>query len=103
MKYSRIIAERGGWTWFQTLLQTLNDVGSQYGVGIAEVASRWVIEKPAVGGLILGARNANHVAQQRQIFSFSLTDADKNRIRDVVHSGNPPTLDVYTFERGGRW
>ena len=102
-KYSSVISQRGGWEWYQSLLSVLRDVATQHNVGIAEVSSRWVLQRPAVAAVILGARNANHVDQHRQIFSFELDQDDLGKIEAVLNTGNKPTSDVYSWERGGRW
>lgn len=55
-KYASILAAVGGWAWFQRLLRTLASIGQKHGgVPIANVASRWVLQRPAVGAVILGA------------------------------------------------
>ena len=56
MKYKRYIDEAGGWAKFQALLEALADVGEQHGVTVANVASRFILEQPAVGAVIIGAR-----------------------------------------------
>lgn len=102
-KYASIIAQRGGWDWYQDLLMVLDSIAKQYDVGIAEVASKFILQKPAVGAVILGARNANHVADHLKMFSFTLSTRDIEAIEGVLATGNRPTSDVYTFERGGEW
>ena len=55
-KYASVLGAVGGWPWFQRLLRELRGVGDRHGgAPIANVASRWVLEQPAVGALILGA------------------------------------------------
>lgn len=48
-KYASVIGQAGGWDWYQGLLRTLADVGKKHGVTIADVAARWVLDKPQVG------------------------------------------------------
>ncbi len=36
-------------------------VNKTYEVGIAEVACKYILQKPMVGGVIVGARNRNHL------------------------------------------
>lgn len=47
-------------------MQTLDRVGSKHGTSISNVAARWVLERPGVAAVILGARNANHVQVGRR-------------------------------------
>jgi len=102
-KYASIIGQRGGWDWYQGLLRALHDTATKHGVGIAEVATRWVLQKPTVGAVIVGARNAAHVAQHQAVFGFELDADDLAKIQAVLDQGEKPKSDCYTFERGGRW
>ena len=82
MKYGRFIRTAGGWEPFQRLLQALHGVATRHGVSIANVASRWVLEQPAVGGVIIGARlgASAHVDDNLRLFSFALTAQDTAEI-----------------------
>jgi aryl-alcohol dehydrogenase-like predicted oxidoreductase len=102
-KYASVLGQSGGWEWLQLLLQELHALGAKHGVGVAEVASRWVLQRPAVAGIIVGARNAAHVEQHRRLFGFELDAQDVARIEAAAGAGTRPTSDCYTWERGGRW
>ena len=82
MKYGRFIRAAGGWPALQHLLEALDVVARRHGVSIANVASRYVLEQPAVGGVIIGARlgASAHVADNLRLFSFSLSPQDKQDI-----------------------
>ena len=86
-KYQQMIDAWGGWPLFQRLLGALRGIADRYGVSIANVASRYILEKPAVAGVIIGARLgvAEHIAENARIFSFQL-DADDHRLIDDVSS-----------------
>ena len=56
-----------------------------------------------VAGVIVGARNASHVADHQRMFTFQLDDEDMQRIEAVSAQGRRPTRDCYTWERGGSW
>lgn len=100
-KYSSVLSTVGGWSWFQRLLTTLHGVASKHGVSIANVASRWVLEQPAVEAIILGARNANHVKDHQTLFSFSLDSMDRDAIDNILADSRRPRSDCYSWERGG--
>lgn len=77
-KYKRFIDVAGGWTVYQHLLQTLDAVAKRHSVSLSNVATRWVLEQPAVAAIIVGARigeNAHH-DNNREVFNFSLTAQD---------------------------
>jgi aryl-alcohol dehydrogenase-like predicted oxidoreductase len=55
-KYSAVIVQCGGWDWFQRLLGVLSGVARKHGVTVANVATRWVLDKPTVAAVIIGVR-----------------------------------------------
>lgn len=85
MKYKRFIDATGGWETFQALLRTLETVAKKHQVSISNVASKWIMDQPAVGGVIIGARlgQSAHIADNQKLFSFELDEADRKSIRDV--------------------
>ena len=79
MKYSRFIREVGGWSALQGVLQAADRVARRHGVSIANVATRWVLEQPAVAAVIVGARlgEREHRADNLGLFGFALDEADR--------------------------
>ena len=67
----------GGWALFQELLATLKPIADKHGVSIANIGTRYVLDRPAVAGVIIGARLgiAEHIADNARVFEVSL-DAD---------------------------
>lgn len=55
-KYKNMIDTWGGWNLFQDLLVTLETVAKKYDCSLASVATRFVLDRPAVGGVIVGCR-----------------------------------------------
>ncbi len=84
-KYKNMQLAWGDWSLFQELLQTLETIANQYQVTIANVAVRYVLENPAVAGAIVGTRLgvAEHIQANSQVFEFSLTAADVQKIDGV--------------------
>jgi aryl-alcohol dehydrogenase-like predicted oxidoreductase len=99
VKYRLIIDEFGGYDRYQKLLQTLRAVASRHGVGIAEVAAGYVLQQPAVGGVIIGARNRAHLAGLSALDGFRLADADLAEIAGVLAGAKGPCGPVYGLER----
>jgi len=91
MKYKRFIDTAGGWQKFQVLLQTLNLVAKKYNVGIANIASKYMLAQPAVGGVIIGARLGQraHIADNEKLFTFELDNQSLKQISDVLNSLTP--------------
>ncbi len=103
-KYASVVGQVGGYKWYQSLLQTLRDVGDKHGgVSIANVATKWVLDSPVVPAVILGARNASHVQDHVKLFDFQLDVDDRSRIVKVLAEGRSASEDAYAWERGGRW
>jgi len=77
MKYARFVAAAGGWDAFQALLEAVKRVADRLGVSMANVATRYVLESPAMAGVIVGARlgRSAHIDDTLQLFSFELDDA----------------------------
>lgn len=85
-KYKRMIDAWGGWGLFQELLAVLKDIAFRHGVGIANVGTRYVLDRPAVAGVIVGARLgvAEHIADNARVFGFALDDPDLAAIEAVL-------------------
>jgi hypothetical protein len=50
-----IVKAWGSWVLFQELLVVLRGVGDRHsGASISNVATRWVLDQPAVGAVIIG-------------------------------------------------
>ncbi len=98
-KYKLIIDDFGGWKLFQELLGTLNKVALRHNVSISNVASKYILEKPQVAAVIVGARNTAHLEDTLKLFTFELTESDKKQIRDVLSRSPGLPGDVYELER----
>lgn len=88
MKYKRFIDAAGGWDQFQDLLQTLNSIAKKHQVGIANIASHYIMTRPAVAGVIIGARlgKSEHIVDNERLFSFQLDESDETQLRQVLHT-----------------
>jgi len=75
----------GGWPLFQKLLITLKPIAERHKVSIANIAERYILDKPAVGGIIIGTRLgvSQHIEESARVFSFTL-DADDNSKIDAI-------------------
>jgi aryl-alcohol dehydrogenase-like predicted oxidoreductase len=89
-KYKKMIDTWGGWNLFQELLSTLNMIAQKYNVGIANVATRYILDKAVVAGVIIGARLgiSDHRNSNALVFNFSLDKSDYNDIEAVCIKSN---------------
>lgn len=103
-----IVKAWGTWELFQSLLSTLRVIGDRHGgLSIANIATRWVLDHPFVGAVIigkcllinyicrahvifLGARLglSEHPNDNQRVFGFNLTDKDNADIEAVLMHSN---------------
>jgi len=86
-KYKQMVDAWGGWELFQELLQALKIVADKHEVSVANVAVRYVIDRPAVAGAIVGVRlgASEHRADTAKVFSFNLDQQDLDQIDAVLN------------------
>jgi len=91
MKYGRFVQEAGGWKELQQLLQVTSRVADKQGVSMANVACRVILEQPAVGGVIIGARLgiAQHIEDNLRLFGFELDEQDQAEIATALEPLRP--------------
>jgi aryl-alcohol dehydrogenase-like predicted oxidoreductase len=89
-KYKNMINAWGEWKLFQVLLLTLDQIAKKHQVEIANVATRFILDSPCVGGVIIGARLgiSEHRIQNNKVFGFKLDSADYSQIREVTSQAN---------------
>jgi aryl-alcohol dehydrogenase-like predicted oxidoreductase len=89
MKYRNMIEAWSGWGLFQELLAALKPIAERHGASIANVGARYVLDRPAVAGVILGTRLgvAEHRADNARVFDFAVDAADHARIDTVLAKG----------------
>jgi aryl-alcohol dehydrogenase-like predicted oxidoreductase len=89
-KYMKMIEAWGGWSLFQELLSTLKRIAEKYNVSIANVATRYILDKSAVAGVIIGVRLgiADHRNNNVQVFNFRLDKSDYDYIDEVYKKSN---------------
>jgi aryl-alcohol dehydrogenase-like predicted oxidoreductase/enamine deaminase RidA (YjgF/YER057c/UK114 family) len=79
MKYRRFIDAIGGWDALQRVLQAARKIGRKHGVSVSNVATRWVLDIPAVAAAIVGARlgESEHRTDNLKLFNFALDEQDQ--------------------------
>ena len=84
-KYKNMVDAWGGWNLLQELLSVLKEIAGKHGVSIANVAVRYILDKPAVGGVIVGARLgiSEHLEDNAKVFDLQLDDSDLKQIDEV--------------------
>lgn len=85
-----MIRNWGAWTDFQSLLEVLSSVAEKHSVSLTNVATRWVIQQPAVGAVIVGTRLgvSAHGDENLRVFEFSLDSEDLKAINEAALGGD---------------
>ena len=86
MKYHRFIEAAGGWSVFQDILSKLEKVAQKHRASISNIATRWVLDHPAVAAVIVGARlgENEHRKDNAAIFGFTLDEEDRQQISQAT-------------------
>src|ERR1700724_3853276 len=81
-KYKNMHDARGDWPLFQELLAVLQQIANKHKVSIANVGVRYVLDRPAVAGVIVGARLgvAQHLTDNARVFGVKLDANDLSMI-----------------------
>ena len=113
MKYRRFIDQAGGWERFQELLRAARRVADRMSVAgdeggapdnphvtsglteknisIANIACRYVLDQPAVAGIIVGARpgERSHLDENLRLFRFALDDRARRELEEACEALTP--------------
>jgi aryl-alcohol dehydrogenase-like predicted oxidoreductase len=68
----------------------LNDVAKKHNVSIANVATNYILAKPTVAGVIIGARLGivDHLGENANVFTFNLDSSDRDSIDAICEKSN---------------
>ncbi|KAF5594334.1 hypothetical protein FPANT_4885 [Fusarium pseudoanthophilum] len=89
-KYYGMICSWGGWSLFQELLNVLRTIATKHKVNISNIATRWVLDFPYVGAVIIGARvgMSEHTSDNATTLGWRLDDQDRRLIEEVLERSN---------------
>ncbi|MGD1836324.1 MAG: aldo/keto reductase, partial [Nitrososphaeraceae archaeon] len=88
--YYKMIEAWGGWTLFQELLSTLKKIAQKHDVSIVNVATKYILDKLTVAGVIIGVRLGitEHRNNNAQVFNFNLDKTDYDDIDTICAKSN---------------
>ncbi|ORY57432.1 aldo/keto reductase [Pseudomassariella vexata] len=98
-KYFDMINKWGTWADFQALLDVLYSVARKHGVSLTNIATRWVLQQPAVGAVIVGTRLgvSAHGDENLRVFDLILDEDDMNSInRIAVDKDGEKTKEMFS-------
>ncbi|HVB17069.1 MAG TPA: aldo/keto reductase, partial [Stellaceae bacterium] len=85
-KYKQMIDTWGGWTLFQELLAALKRIADKHGTSIANIGTRAILDRPAVAGVVIGARLglSEHLADTARVFDLALDGEDRAALDPIL-------------------
>lgn len=85
-KYKNMIDAWGGWPLFQKLLSVLEQIAQKHETSIANVATKFILDKPSVAGVIIGVRLgiSEHRVENNRVFGLQLDSEDNEKIKTVT-------------------
>jgi aryl-alcohol dehydrogenase-like predicted oxidoreductase len=88
-KYKQMIDAWGGWALFQELLGALKRITDKNGASIANISIRYVLDRPAVAGVIIGARLGvtEHITDSARAFDVALDGDDLDALHPIFARG----------------
>jgi aryl-alcohol dehydrogenase-like predicted oxidoreductase len=99
VKYKLMIDEFGGWDLYQSLLRVLKSVADKHQASLTNVASRYMLDRKQVAGIIVGAKSSEHLKENLRVFDFSLDAEDEALIQGILRQRKGPRGDVFDIER----
>lgn len=96
IKYKLIIDEFGGWNRLQQLLELLKTIGENHHASITNVATAYILSRPAVASVIIGAGTARFLKENLHGMNVQLTAEEIHSIATFAHG---PEGDVFDAER----
>lgn len=99
IKYKLVIEDFGGWELFQELLLVLSGIAKNHTTDIATISSAFILQQRGVSGVIVGARNIQHLPANLVIPEINFSASDSESIGAVLIKSQPLVGDVYALER----
>ena len=99
VKYDLIIDEFGGYEQFQEVLMKLRQLADKFNTDIAGIAMSYILQKPYVAGIIVGARNQTHLSKLSNLSEIRLDQENIKNIERLLLRFDGPTGPVYELER----
>jgi aryl-alcohol dehydrogenase-like predicted oxidoreductase len=66
--------------WFYNLIDVLDEVAAETGKSVAQIALNWLLQRPTVSTVIIGARNEEQLKQNLDAVGWNLTPEQMEKI-----------------------
>lgn len=84
VKYMQVLEDSLGWDGYQELLAKMKKMADGYGIGIPQLAARYILEQDNVAAIVIGVRSSRHVEDNARIFSFDMKEEDIRELRSFI-------------------
>jgi aryl-alcohol dehydrogenase-like predicted oxidoreductase len=105
-----VIQAWGDWGLFQKLLVILSKIAHEHSsedvrLSISNVATRWVLDFPYVGAVIVGARMgiSEHTADNAASFGWSLDEEDRAAVEKILSKSRREAMFEAMGDCGGEY
>lgn len=71
------------WDALWRIVDVLEEVGKAHGVSLAQVSPAWLLTRPAVASLVIGARNEEQLADNLAAADLELSDEEVRRLEEA--------------------
>ncbi|HET9278370.1 MAG TPA: aldo/keto reductase [Flavitalea sp.] len=75
-----------------TLLENIKPIADSHNATLAQLVINWTTRRPGVACVLVGARNAQQVADNAKALSFTLTSEEMDRITELADQYTTPVL-----------
>jgi aryl-alcohol dehydrogenase-like predicted oxidoreductase len=77
-------------------IDVLIEVAAEHGVSAAQVALAWLLDRPSISSVVIGARTDEQLADNLKSAELELTSEQRSRLEEV---SRPPLLYPYWHQR----
>jgi aryl-alcohol dehydrogenase-like predicted oxidoreductase len=77
-------------------IDVLVEIADGHGVSAAQVALAWLLDRPSITSIVIGARTDEQLADNLKAADLELSQADRDRLEQV---SRPPLIYPYWHQR----
>jgi aryl-alcohol dehydrogenase-like predicted oxidoreductase len=83
--------------WFYNLIDVLDQIAEETSKTVAQIALNWLLQRPTVASIIIGARNEAQLRQNLGAVGWNLTD---EQVKKIDITSQRETIYPYWHQRG---